>query len=116
MIRFLADQNFNGHILRGLKLRIPEFDCITTYEIGLQGFSDSQLLTWAAKENRVILTHDAKTFPQFAYEKIEKGEKMSGVIVVDDLMPIGRAIEDLEIIIQCRFKNEWENNVTRIPF
>ncbi len=116
MIKVLADQNFNGKILRGLKLRIPELDCITTYEMGLQKYSDPELLEWAANENRVILTHDAKTFPVFAYESMSKGEKMSGVIVVSDQMQIGRAIYDLELIFKSAFDNEWENNVTRIPF
>ncbi len=116
MIKILADQNFNGKILRGLKLRIPELDCLATYEIGLQKYTDPKLLEWAANENRVILTHDAKTFPVFAYEKMSKGEKMSGVIVVSDQTPIGRAIEDLELIILGKFENEWESTITRIPF
>ncbi|MGI8640007.1 MAG: DUF5615 family PIN-like protein [Pyrinomonadaceae bacterium] len=115
MIKILADQNFNGNILRGLKKRIPELDCIATYEIGFEKYSDDALLTWAAKENRVILTHDAKTFPIFAYEKMTKGDKMSGVIVVSDQIPIGKAIEDLELVILGNFENEWRNNVTRIP-
>lgn len=45
MIRILADQNFNGNILRGLKDRIPELDCITTSEIGIEKFPDDKLLT-----------------------------------------------------------------------
>ena len=116
MIKILADQNFNGRILRGLKLRIPELDCIATYQIGLQKYADPKLLDWAANENRIILTHDAKTFPVFAYEKMSKGEKMSGVIVVSDQTPIGRAIDDLELIILGKFENEWESTITRIPF
>ena len=116
MIRILADQNFNGDIFRGLKERIPELDCIATYAIGIGKFTDDKLLAWAANENRVIVTHDAKTFPNFAYEKMAKGEKMCGVIVVSAKMPIGQAIDDLELIILGRFENEWENNVTRIPF
>ena len=40
---------------------------------------------------------------------------MCGVIVVPTKMPIGQAIDDLELIILGRFENEWENNVTRIP-
>lgn len=115
MIKILFDQNFNGKILRGLKERIPELDGVAAYEVGISAYSDPQLLTWAANENRVILTHDAKTFPIFAYERMEKGEKMSGVIVVPDKMPIGAAIDELELIILGRFENEWENNVTRIP-
>lgn len=115
MIRILADQNFNGRILRGLKERIPELDCIATYEIGIGAYSDSELLAWAANENRVILTHDAKTFPIFAYARMTKGKKMSGVIVVSDQISICKAIADLELIILGNFENEWENNVTRIP-
>ncbi len=115
MIKIPAVQNFNGKILRGLKLRIPELDCVTTYQLGLEEYSDPKLLEWAAKKNRVILTHDAKTFPVFAYEKMSKGEKMSGVIVVSDQTPIGNAIADLELVILGNFENEWENTVTRIP-
>ncbi len=115
MIKILADQNFNGDILRGLKERIPGLDCITTYEIGIGSYSDPKLLTWAANESRVIVTHDAKTFPPFAYERMAQGEKMSGVIVMSAKTPIGQAIDDLELIILARFENEWENNVTRIP-
>lgn len=114
MIKVLADQNFNGKILRGLRLRIPELDCITTYDVGLQKYTDPKILDWAANKNRVILTHDAKTFPVFVYEKMSKGEKISGVIVVSDQTPIGKAIDDLELIIIGKFENEWENTITRI--
>jgi len=44
MIKILADQNFNGDILRGLKERIPELDCVATYEIGLAKYTDDKLL------------------------------------------------------------------------
>lgn len=37
---------------------------------------------------------------------------MSGVIVVPDRMPIGKAIEKLIFVISRRFENEWENNVS----
>jgi hypothetical protein len=116
MIKILADQNFNADILRGLKDRISKLDCLATYEIGFQKYTDDKLLDWAAEENRIILTHDAKTFPIFAAEKMAKGEKMCGVIIVPTKMPIGQAIDDLELIILGRFENEWENTITRLPF
>ena len=115
MIRILADQNFNGKILRGLKSRLTELDCVTTYELGIQKFTDYDLLTFAAEENRIILTHDSKTFPGFSYEKIAKDEKMSGVIVVSNQCSIGQAIDEIEIALLCNSASEWENNVTRIP-
>ncbi len=115
MIKILADQNFNGRIFRGLKRRIPELDCVSTSEIGLSRYSDPKLLEWAASNNRVILTHDARTFPRFAYERMTRGEKMYGVIVVSNRASIGNAINDLELVILGKLKHEWENNITRIP-
>lgn len=115
MIKILADQNFNGRIFRGLKTQIPELDVVRTQDLGLERLTDYELLDWSAEHGRVILTHDERTFHIFAYEKMTKGEKMRGVIVVPDQMPIGRAIGDLVIVITCKFDNEWENNITRIP-
>jgi predicted nuclease of predicted toxin-antitoxin system len=115
VIKILADQNFNGKIFRGLQARVPELDAVRTQDIGLEESTDYDLLDWAAENDRVTLTHDERTFHIFAYEKMMKGEKMNGVIVVSDQIPIGRAIDDLMIALTCKFDNEWANNITRIP-
>lgn len=115
MVKILADQNFNGKILRGLKVRIPELDIVRTQDLGLGRLSDYDLLSWAADDDRVIVTHDEKTFYVSVYEKMRRGEKMCGVIVIPDQIQIGIAIDDLVIALSCKFDNEWENNITRIP-
>lgn len=115
MIKILTDQNFNGRILRGLALRIPTLDVVRTEDLGLRAASDPDLLKWAAEQDRVVLTHDEKTFDVFAYARMANGEKMTGVIIVPSQTPIGQAIDDLVIVITCKFENEWENNITRIP-
>jgi predicted nuclease of predicted toxin-antitoxin system len=89
MIRLLFDQNFNQRISRGLRKRIPDLDCVTTEKLGFKKFTDDLLLTKAAELDRVIITHDEKTFHIFAYKKIELGEKMAGLVVVPDSLPIG---------------------------
>jgi hypothetical protein len=40
---------------------------------------------------------------------------MSGVVVVPDSLPIGSAIDELELLIHCRFDHEWEDSITRLP-
>ena len=120
MIRILLDQNFDHRIKRGLQNRIPALDCVSTEELGIKKFTDKQILTRAAENGRVVITHDERTFHIFAYKKIEQGEKMSGLIVVPDNIPIREAIDDLELMIECRFdqeweNSEWENSVLRLP-
>ena len=37
MLRLLADENFNGVIVRGLLLRRPDMDLFRVHDVGLRG-------------------------------------------------------------------------------
>ncbi len=115
MKRILADQNFNGPILRGLQARILDLDVVRTEDIGLKRFQDTNILTWAANEGRLILTHDARTFIKFAYEHMAQGNFFCGLIVVPASLQKRKAIEDLELIIQAAPDEELLNAVIRLP-
>ncbi len=115
MLRLLIDQDFDHDILRGLARRIPELDALTAREVGLSTVTDPELLAWAAETGRVIITHDRKTMPVHAADRIASGEKMSGVIVVARRVPISRAIDDLEITVACSLEREFENIVRYLP-
>ena len=115
MLRLLIDENFNHDILRGLKLRLPRVDYLVVRAIGMAGFSDTELLRWAAEEHRIIVTHDQKTMLPYAEHLVKSGEPMAGVIFVPDLMAIGRAISDLEITIECLSHVELKDRIQRLP-
>lgn len=115
MIRFLADENFNNAILRGLRLRLPEIDIVRAQDLGLTGVGDPELLEWAAREGRVLLTHDVATVPHFAYQRIGAGLPMAGVCEVTRSVPIGRAIDDLVLAALYLAPAEWANQVRYLP-
>jgi len=50
------------------------------------------LISAAAEQGRIIVTHDVRTIPKFAYEPVSSGDQNAGVIVVPEAMPIGEAI------------------------
>lgn len=58
MLRLLIDENFNPRILRGLIRRRPSLDFVLAEHAGLKQADDLDVLTWAAGQNRIILTHD----------------------------------------------------------
>jgi hypothetical protein len=64
---------------------------------------------------RILVTHDIKTIPKYAYERIAARLPMPGVIVVPKEFPIGQAIEELLTIIECSEQSEHENQVVHIP-
>ncbi|HEY9693089.1 MAG TPA: DUF5615 family PIN-like protein [Oculatellaceae cyanobacterium] len=55
-MKFLADENFDNSIVRGLLRRKPDIDVVRVQDVGLSGTDDPTVLEWAAKENRVLLT------------------------------------------------------------
>lgn len=70
MLRFLSDENFNGDITRGLLFHLPQLDLIRVQDVGLRKALDPSVLSWAADNDRIVLSHDRTTLPDFAYERI----------------------------------------------
>ncbi|NET61126.1 MAG: hypothetical protein F6K47_34870 [Symploca sp. SIO2E6] len=70
-MRLLADENFNGSILRGLIRRLPDLDVVRIQDVGLIHAEDPTILAWAANEGRILLTHDVATVITYAYERIK---------------------------------------------
>ena len=115
MLRLLADENFNGRIIRGLLRRTPEIDVVRVQDVGLSGADDRIVLAWAANEGRVLLTHDQKTVPTFAYERVIAGLPMPGVFIGDTYLPVQQAIEDIALLVECSKDHEWEGQVRYLP-
>jgi predicted nuclease of predicted toxin-antitoxin system len=114
-MQFLADENFNGKILAGLRNMLPEVDIIRAQDTEMVQSPDPELLAWAAEKGRILLTHDVQTVVGFAYERVERGETMPGIIEVKLVEGIGRAIEDLAVMIGASSPDEFENQVRYIP-
>jgi len=114
-MRFLADQNFDQDIVRGLLRRVPDFDIVTAFEVGLSEAPDPELLEWAASGGRVVLTHDRRTMPDHAGDRIRASLVMSGVVVVPKRLPLGQVIDDLELIATCSDTGDWENRIQYLP-
>ena len=87
MLRLLADENFNGDIVRGLLLRQPDLDIVRVQDVGLPGAEDADILAWATANNRIVLTHDRATMSDCAYEQLAAGEGMAGVFILNDRFP-----------------------------
>ena len=115
MLRFAADENFNGDIVRGLLRRSPNLDIVRVQDAGLIGADDRRVLEWAAAEGRVLLTHDASTITRFAYERIESGFSMPGVFELAQDASIGIAVEEILLLAQCSLEGEWEGQVRYLP-
>ena len=60
-IRFQADADFNNIIVAAAVRRFPEIDFRGAVLAGLAGLTDAEVLALAAKDGRVLVTHDQTT-------------------------------------------------------
>ena len=118
-MRFLADENFDNDILRGVRSALGEnasdFDVIRVQDTAIYQADDPAVLAWAAQEQRILLTHDAKTMPHPAYNRIVANLPMPGVLIIDDHAPIGEIIAELVTIVLASDAEEWQNLVWYLP-
>lgn len=84
-------------------------------DAGLVGAGDPEVLDWAAREGRVLLTHDVATITAYAYERVREGKIMPGVIEVGAKVAAGQAIEDILLIAECSLEGEWSGQVHYLP-
>jgi hypothetical protein len=116
MLRFLADENFNNRILKGLHARSTELDIVRVQDVGLGGSDDPVVLAWAAEAGRVLITHDVSTVTRFAHQRVQAAQPMPGIVEVCESIPIGQAIEDLLLLANCCREGECEGLVLYLPF
>ena len=115
MLRLLADQNLNEDIITGLLDRRKGLDVIRTRDVGLQAAKDPALLAWAAQAGRILLTHDHKTVPDFAYDRVRSGQPMPGASLVENTGAFRDVIEDLLMADEITGAEDWRDKVQRFP-
>ncbi len=115
MLRLAADENFNGDIVRGLLRRNPQLDIVRIQDVGLSGADDPSVLEWAARENRLVVTHDVSTMAGHAFARVAASQPMPGVCAVPSLAPIGQVIADLLLVAEFSNPGEWEGQVRYLP-
>lgn len=115
MLRLATDEDFNNRIVRGLMRRQPNLDILRVQDAGLAGRNDEEVLAWAASEGRILITHDVTTMKQTAYDRIAAGLPMPGVFEISQDVSIGRALDEILLLVMCSEQDEWQGEVRFLP-
>jgi hypothetical protein len=74
--------------------RLPAIDFRTATSAGLAGLEDQEVLANAARDGRILVTHDQATMPSHFREFVRSG-RSPGLIVVPQHTPIREVADDL---------------------
>ena len=82
MVRFLADASLHDAIVTGCLRREPAIDFLSAHEARLEGVPDPDVLAFATKENRILVTSDLRTMPCHFGDFLEAHGRCAGVFLV----------------------------------
>lgn len=116
MLKFLTDADFNGRIYRAIRRLEPNIDIVRVQDIGLRTADDPTILEYAANEDRILLSHDRCTMIRHAWDRIDAGLEMPGLVIADaDNNRIGQMRDDIITIALASYSNEWRNQIVILP-
>ena len=113
-VRFQADADLNQIIVSADVRRVPTIDFRTAAATGLAHLKDPEVLALAARDGRILVTHDQTTMPRH-FKEFVRSSQSSGLIVVPQHVAIQLAADDLILIWTATQPVEWTNRIVYLP-
>ena len=114
MVRFQADADLNQIVVAALVRRAPGVDFRTAELAHLNGLHDREVLALAAREERILVTHDSRTMPRHFGAFVES-QRSAGVIVIPQHLPVSVAVDDRLVIWAATSAEDWTNRICYLP-
>ena len=113
-VKFQADADLDGRILRGLRRSSPEIDIRSASDAGFEGLSDPRVLEACSASGRILVSQDRRTMPGH-FARFLSGGQSPGVVLLREGISIVTAIEELVLIWSASEADEWCGRLVWIP-
>ena len=114
MLRFLADASLHHAIVIGCLGREPTIDFRSANQARLEGLSDPEVLSVAARENRILVTSDVRTLRRHFGQMIAAGGSSPGVFLVKQRTPLADVIDAILLAWAASDSGDWANRIVEI--
>lgn len=112
--RFQADNDLDQRIVTATRRLDPLIDFQTAPALGLHEVDDPEVLALAARDGRVLVSHDRRTLPGH-FRTFTETQDSPGVIIVSRRLPIGRAADLLHLLWAASEAEEYANIIYDLP-
>lgn len=113
-VRFQADADLNQIVLVATVRREPAIDFRTALAGALANLNDKEVLAAAARDGRVLVTHDHRTMPRHFAEFIAS-QTSPGLLVVPQHLSVAMVADDLLLVWLATEAEEWINRICFLP-
>jgi len=113
-VRYQADNDLSQIIVKATIRLEPMIDFKTAHAAGLSGLDDLTVLTRAAADRRILVSHDLKTMPHHFATFIQSAIS-PGVLLVPQGTSLTGITEDLLLIWLVDDAQDWINRIRILP-
>jgi Domain of unknown function (DUF5615) len=113
-VRYQADADLNQKIVAATMRLEPSVDFRTADAATLQGVDDLGVLEIAARDGRILVSHDKSTMPD-NFARFTQTHECPGVLIVPRGLKLADVAEELLMIWEASEAGEWVNIITYIP-
>ncbi len=117
-IRFLLDENMPHAIRDGIKRRLPEVDVSV---IGSEGFpvigtKDEEILQFLEHEMYILISSNRSTMPVHLRKHLQNGRHIPGILLLRPRVSYREIIDTLELICLASIPEDFQDQITYIPY
>jgi predicted nuclease of predicted toxin-antitoxin system len=116
-LAFLLDENLRGPLWRAIEMHnrrgsLP-LDAIRVGDVGELplGAPDAEVLAWADRANRILVSHDCSTLPEELVQRLARGEHCPGILLLRRSTRISAIVQFLVLAAYASGPEEWADRI-----
>ncbi len=111
------DENVDPIYPIQIRIRQPELIIRVIGEpfIPAKGTKDPEILEWCEEYNFILVTNNRKSMPVHLKDHLQINHHISGIFILNANLSIGQNIDELILIAECSFVNEYQDQIIHLP-
>jgi len=116
-LKYLLDENVDKVYQRQFRKRNSFLTMWVVGDPGTpnRGTLDPEILCWCEEHNFILVTNNRKSMPVHLADHIAQGRNVPGIFILTDKLTIGQTVDELILIAEASFDNEYQNQIIHLP-
>ncbi|NJK67086.1 MAG: DUF5615 family PIN-like protein [Microcoleus sp. CSU_2_2] len=116
-IQYLFDENVDPAYANQIRRRNPNVFVLAVGELTApaQGTLDPEILIWCETHNFILVTNNRRSMPVYLADYLEQNRHIPGIFILNSKMSIGQNIDELILIYQGSFDDEYQDRIEHLP-
>lgn len=116
-LKYLLDENVDFAYLNQLQKKKPD---LVVKAVGEPGYPpkrtpDPEILCWCEENNFLLVTNNRASMPVHLADHIAQGRHVPGIFILNSNLSIGDNLEELILIAECPFEDEYQDKIEFLP-